>query len=505
MLSTLSEAYRHLRQNGRTYGKRIRCTKGLIGTLWQQLFKDRILQLGWPEPIFWVVDGLDECDKEERAGLIRLFADLNTAPLHVKIIILSRRTKDIADSMNNLPFKVDEICPEDTHDDIMTYARRRLSGSTMNSQEDPKETVLGRIEKQHSGTFLWVQTVLDHIDQQDTVEGILESLGSLPEEMDAYYLRILKSIPSGANSRPASFRLAKAVFDWTIVVARALFTRELQIPLTANFGELVDVKASITNHCGGLINIDASNRVEAIQMTVTEYLQKPSSEHEFSVDVEIANTRVADFCFKTLTSTPFIEIDLSTPLSQEFFIRNTFAQYAIEFAFRHLGASKPSPELTSKVNTFLTSPPFLLTWIKGAGYLGILDILPPAMKNLETYFGGSEGELGDPPPRVSTTLSQMRYLIATLGYPTSERCIGDLENGKRHGYGTSETLDGGTQMGNWKNDQPEGRSDAKYLVGSEYVGEWKQNEWHGKGHWIDPEGNVYKEGTRWERNTELEQ
>ncbi|KAE8443477.1 hypothetical protein EG329_001874 [Mollisiaceae sp. DMI_Dod_QoI] len=465
--------------------------KGLVGTLWQQLFKDRILKLGWPEPMFWVIDGLDECDKDERAGLLRLFADLDSSPLHVKMIILSRRTKDISDLINNLPFKIDEICPEDNHDDIMTYARRRLSGSTVNSREDLKGTILDRIEKQHSGTFLWVQTALDQLDQQDTVDGILESLSSLPGEMNAYYLRILKSISSGINARPASIRLAKAVFDWTTVAARPLFTDELRVPLTADFGDLINLKASIANHCGGLIDTDPSGRVEAIHMTVAECLQSPSSEHSFYVDPAIANARVAGFCFKTITSTPFQEIDSSMPLSDEFFVRSPFAQYAIEFTFRHLGASKTSPELTSKVKSFLTSP-FLLKWIKCVGHLGILDTLSPAMKHLETYLSSEERELDSPNLPITSILFQMQCLIAAFGYITSARYVGDLVDGKRHGYGTSYTPDGGTQTGNWLNDQPEGFSIAKYLAGSTYAGEWKQNEWHGNGHWTDPEGNVYK-------------
>jgi len=464
--------------------------KQRLGSLWQQLFKDRILKLQTSEPVFWVVDGLDECPQEDRSSVLRLFADLQAAPLHVKLIVLSRRTKDIHESMNSLPFKVYEICPEDNHDDIMKYAQHRLSGSTVNSQDDLRETILDRIEKQHSGTFLWVQTALDQVVQQDTVDGILESLSTLPKEMDAYYLRILQSI-SVNEQNPSAIKLSKAIFEWTVVAARPLYVQELSVPLTAEFGNLIDIKTSIANHCGGLIATDSVDRVEAIHMTVVEYLQQPSSEHSFSIDLAVSNARAATFCFKTLTSTPFLNVDLGIALDQEFFIRNQFAQYAVEFAFRHLGTAKPDTELSSLVKHFLTSQ-YLLIWIKFAGHLGLLDSLPPLVSNVEGYIAhpGSKADFLD--PAVGNVLSQLRYLVATLGYPTSERYVGDLVDGKRHGYGTSETLDGGTQTGNWMNDKPEGFSIASYLAGSKYVGEWKENEWHGKGHWVDPEGNVYK-------------
>ena len=464
--------------------------KQRIGSLWQQLFKDRILQIKTSEPIFWVVDGLDECVEEDRSSLLQLFADLQACTLHVKMIVLSRRTKDIHATMNNLPFKVYEICPEDNHEDIMTYAQHRLSGSTINSQENLKETVLDQIEKQHSGTFLWVQTALDQVIQQDTVDGILESLSTLPREMDAYYLRILKSITQNEQTT-SSLKLSRAIFDWTVVAARPLYLQELSAPLTAEFGSLIDIKTSIANHCGGLVSTDSADRVEAIHMTVVEYLQQPSSEHAFSINLTTANARAAIFCFQTLTSVTLLTIDVGEAVNEEFLIQYQFIQYAVEFAFRHLGTAQSSLDLSSKVKMFLTSS-YLLIWIKLLGHLSLLDSLAPALSNLEAYIGRETTGSALFDSTITGVLTKIRYLIATFGYPTSEHYVGDLVDGKRHGYGTSETLDGGSQTGNWVNDKPEGFSIASYLSGSKYVGDWKENEWHGKGHYIDPEGNVYK-------------
>ena len=464
--------------------------KQRFGSLWQQLFKDRILKIKTSEPVFWVVDGLDECLEKDRSNLLRLFADLQACPLHVKMIVLSRRTKDIHTTMNNLPFKVYEICPEDNHQDIMTYAQHRLSGSTINSSDDLRETVLDQIEKQHSGTFLWVQTALDQVVQQDTVDGILESLSTLPKEMDAYYLRILQSITYNEENT-LSMKLSKAIFEWTVIAARPLYVQELSVPLTTEFGNLIDIKTSIANHCGGLIATDSVDRVEAIHMTVVEYLHQASTDHAFAVDLAAANARAASFCFGTLTSISFFDVDVSQSVDQEFFIRNQFAQYAIEFAFGHLATAHPSAHLSLQVKQFLTTK-CLLIWIKLSGHLGLLDLLAPALSNVEAYIARDVDEAPLSDIIVTNVLSRLRYLIATLGYPTSEQYVGDVVDGKRHGYGTSETLDGGTQTGNWVNDKPEGFSVASYLAGSKYVGDWKENEWHGKGHWIDPEGNVYK-------------
>jgi hypothetical protein len=463
--------------------------KGRIGTLWQQLFSDRILQLRWPKPMFWVVDGLDECNQEERGGFIQLLADLAHSPLHVKMIILSRRAKDISHFISQLPFQVDEICPEDNLADIMTYARRRLRGSTIGSQATLKESILDKIEKSASGTFLWVQTALDQLDQQDTVDGIIESLNSLPQEMNSYYLRILKSIPT--NILPSTLGLAHAIFEWITVAARPLHVQELQAPLNAEFGELLDINASIANHCGGLISTDASGRIEAIHMTVNEFLLLPSNEHKFSVHSGEANARVATFCFETLVSSSFGQLDLTKELSKELFAINPFAQYAVEFCFHHLNIASATPDLTEKLRVFWTSK-YLICWIKCLGHLGHLDLLLPSLKSVDIYMDQVDQSQKSTFLRMATIAQEMRYFVNTLGFTTYLSYEGDILKGKRHGYGTSKSLDGGTHIGNWLNDMPDGFGSCTYSGLSRYTGGWKENEWNGEGQFDDPEGNSYK-------------
>jgi hypothetical protein len=69
--------------------------------------------------------------------------------------------------------------------------------------------------------------------------------------------------------------------------------------------------------------------------------------------------------------------------------------------------------------------------------------------------------------------------------------VGDLENGKKNGYGTYTWLNGKKYVGEFKDDRMHGQGTLIWSSGNEYVGEFKNGTIHGEGTKTWTNGNKY--------------
>eukprot|EP00942_MAST-04A_sp_MAST-4A-sp1_P010873 g10873.t1 len=72
---------------------------------------------------------------------------------------------------------------------------------------------------------------------------------------------------------------------------------------------------------------------------------------------------------------------------------------------------------------------------------------------------------------------------------------GQMESGKRHGFGANTYANGNTYVGEWKDDKKDGNGAYTYANGNVYVGEWKDDKRNGKGKLTDKNGKLIHEGT----------
>ena len=76
---------------------------------------------------------------------------------------------------------------------------------------------------------------------------------------------------------------------------------------------------------------------------------------------------------------------------------------------------------------------------------------------------------------------------------------GQIEGGKRYGYGTFIDKQGNKYVGEWKNDNMNGNGTYTWASGSKYVGEWKNNKKHGQGTYTYASGTIHPSG-EWVNN-----
>lgn len=69
-----------------------------------------------------------------------------------------------------------------------------------------------------------------------------------------------------------------------------------------------------------------------------------------------------------------------------------------------------------------------------------------------------------------------------INYENGNKYVGEVKNGKRHGYGVFTTFNGITYEGDFKDDKSDGKGTLTISsTGDKYVGEFKDNKPNGKG------------------------
>ena len=75
-----------------------------------------------------------------------------------------------------------------------------------------------------------------------------------------------------------------------------------------------------------------------------------------------------------------------------------------------------------------------------------------------------------------------------------DQYIGQMEGGKRHGYGTLTAANGGKYVGEWKNGNQDGYGTYTWANGNKYVGEYKEGVRNGQGTHTLANGTIYHSG-----------
>lgn len=123
--------------------------------IWDRVFKSIVFTSEQKEPIYWIIDGLDEADDPRL--LIRTLLDVSTSLTPIRVLLISRKTSEIQSSLlkasKNIEF--DEIRIEGHTNDLFSYIRQELE---LTGDEQFKQTIEQRLLKRAQNNFLVRQT-----------------------------------------------------------------------------------------------------------------------------------------------------------------------------------------------------------------------------------------------------------------------------------------------------------------------------------------------------------
>ena len=463
-----------------------------LAYIWQKLFCNGILCLQPSEPIYWVLDGIDEAEPEPMLLLLSLLADLQRSATSVKVVFLSRYTRELSNRLQSLPLSVSEIVPDDNSEDIDLYTSERLRLSSLDLRGIHYTEIRNLITRRANGTFLWVAKAIDALEEEDSIDYVISAIENSGMDLTQLYDNILSRM---SRAKRHQKEMAKEILEWVTFSARPLQTSELAVILTAQFGEIVDVECTLRNLCGQLISIDIHGKVQFNHLTVQEYL-KSRVNGWFRLNEAQCHQKIASLCLRTLAPQATFSLVSRVPPDLE-----ALEQYSAIHWFQHVGKLPYSEELLAKIVEFLNSLG-VLQWLNIIAVQGKLDLIRNAMQTLRSWTPTENSLVRNVRPTTprkkdpvllifDTCARKILRLAHLLGFQ-SEKYEGDFKNGRREGYGVCDILGEETYSGHWKADVRNGYGVCTYSSGSAYTGEWVNDEFDGQGSFRSPDGNEYE-------------
>ncbi|MBE3043055.1 hypothetical protein IMZ48_10885, partial [Candidatus Bathyarchaeota archaeon] len=268
--------------------------------IWETVFEGIVFRLQYPQPLVWVLDGIDESDTPDTL-LAHLSQIQSQTP--VKIFFSSRPLKAISrfDSVRARTYLLRE---DDTADDIRRYAENVVR-QAIPDDEDLLNDIVGQTMISSSGSFLWVKLVLDALeDHWHTQDGIRAALTEFPNGMVPMYKRMLGRIDSQTSRNRT---MTRRILTWAICSWRPLLLDELQTALEPEFGNFVNLEHTVTQVCGNFISITHTNcqkQVSLVHKTARDFLFQgdPQSGAAPFIKLEDGHRHLALTCLRYLSS-----------------------------------------------------------------------------------------------------------------------------------------------------------------------------------------------------------
>ncbi|PTD06271.1 hypothetical protein FCULG_00011696 [Fusarium culmorum] len=171
--------------------------------------------LGLIEKWFIVLDGIDECDADERRGLFRFLSDLlknENASGKIKLLLSCRETlnHDIRTWFSS-PLHV-VTGSKTTSQDILTYAENILrekvaKGELVLGDINLAQEILRSISLKEQGMFLWSFLTIEDLCSRKCDAEIIQALEILPSELNTTLDRAIERIFRHKNAE-----IAQAIF-----------------------------------------------------------------------------------------------------------------------------------------------------------------------------------------------------------------------------------------------------------------------------------------------------
>ncbi|KAK4214235.1 hypothetical protein QBC37DRAFT_440338 [Rhypophila decipiens] len=342
-----------------------------VSSIWESVFESVLLRHRFQGPIFWIVDGLDEADHPDL--FIRLLSKLQSQNIF-RVLIVSRPLREIAfNSASGIHVVNDEITLNDTHDDIRTYAYEGLWAALPDKQA--RDSICDKVCHKAQGSFLWVTLAVGQLkDNWHIKDDIEQVLDELPDGMESLYKRMVETIASQA-AKPRA--IASRILTWTVCAFRPLELAELNVGLSFEFGDFVDLETTISQVCGNFVVVsEPKSKVVLVHDTARHFLLHKSVGLPIEIDYRAGHEYAAETCLKfvmdekkkwkrTLSLFPFLA-------------------YAVTCWAYHISQSPPQSGLISLVHDFLGD--FCLIWIHAVTLLDDLRAITRKAQYLRLFI-----------------------------------------------------------------------------------------------------------------------
>ncbi|KAM3064939.1 hypothetical protein ACMFMF_011556 [Clarireedia jacksonii] len=222
-----------------------------------------------------VVDGIDECSKENQKAILKeLDAICTGSTTRCKILLSSRREVHIHKKLSQQPQISLDGRPE-VDWDIRSFVKYKIAKLRTSDQD-----LLNRIEsvlvEKANGMFLWVRLVVDELKYCYSDAALEETTTSLPKGLKAAYGRIIDRIMDSSNSRNAR-DMAIRILGWMACSHRILKSYEILdgVAFDASNTTLTPktkIRKEVLDLCRPLIEEGPASTVNFVHFSAKEYI-----------------------------------------------------------------------------------------------------------------------------------------------------------------------------------------------------------------------------------------
>ncbi|KAF3211502.1 hypothetical protein TWF106_010222 [Orbilia oligospora] len=286
----------------------------------QQSLRTTFLSMAEKTGEIWLVlDALDECNREKRKELMLWINEINAGSeeRNIHLLITSRPAADIESEVRKYTTEscIISIGSELISEDINAYIRCRVAGdaefSRWKSRVEQTE-IEDVLAKKANGMFRWAKCQLDVLGNCLDPDSLHKALGSLPENLDETYARIIRNIPNIYRQK------AIRILQFLTYSPRPVEVVEIVDALVVDMdgktyfdpSRRMPCPNEVLHYCSGLVVISSQKRNPELQLahlSVREYL---TSDRLGVVDLQIsrglqevdAKTSMAKICIAYLLS-----------------------------------------------------------------------------------------------------------------------------------------------------------------------------------------------------------
>ena len=267
-----------------------------FNVIWDKIFEGIIFKMKFPEPLFWVLDAVDEVDFQ--SSMISHFTKIHSLTA-VKLFITSRPMKIPAASASyGSCVTTYFLSQKDTLEDIKAYVHD-IVRDALPSDEQIQDDIIDQILVKASGSFLWVKLALETLQNSwHTQDDIRKALTEVPKGMEALYTKMIEKITS--QSARLQF-MARRILTWATCCCRPLSIAELQVFLEPEFKGFVKLEDTIVQICGHFISVNDS-MISLIHATARDFLLNHKKGSLAFIDSQDGHEHIATVCLKHLSN-----------------------------------------------------------------------------------------------------------------------------------------------------------------------------------------------------------
>lgn len=363
-----------------------------FSVIWEKIFEGIIFKMK-AEPMFWVLDALDEADVP--STLISSLTKIRSMT-PIRIFVTSRPMRiPSGGATPGSPIRTCFLSEDDTGGDIRAYVRYAVREALPDDEQQIRDDIIEQVLSKAEGSFLWVKLALETLqDNWHTQDDIRKVLTEMPKGMEHLYTRMLDKIESQS---PRLQLMAKRILTWTACCWRPLGITELQLALEPEFSGFVRLQDTIIQTCGNFVSVD-NDKVSLIHMTARQFLLNGRDGTPAFIDPGNGHEHIATVCLKHLCDGKwkrvFKTIETSNTTATGNVSKrnrlllaekgNPFLGYSVCYYAYHVSQSSlDSEQLPATLENFFMK--YCLSWIEAVALSRNLRYLTRSAQFLKAY------------------------------------------------------------------------------------------------------------------------